>query len=70
MRKSRPDWSRPLPRPLIIPTVMKIATLADARDLIEQHLPQHFRAKTTWRYVAAKLKQAARMPTPQKSPCH
>jgi hypothetical protein len=59
-RKSRPYWYRPLPRPLVIPGVMKIVTLADVRDLIEQRLPQHFRAKTTWRYVAAKLKQAAR----------
>ena len=48
-----------MPRPLIIPGVMKIVTLADVRELMEQHLPQHFRAKTTWRYVAAKLKQAA-----------
>jgi hypothetical protein len=25
----RPDWSPPLPRPLTIPTVMKLSTLAD-----------------------------------------
>jgi hypothetical protein len=36
---SRPDWSLPLPRPLTIPTVMKLSTLADVRDLVEKHLP-------------------------------
>jgi hypothetical protein len=38
---------------------MKLKTLADVRDLIERHLPQHFRAKPTWRYVAARLAEAA-----------
>ena len=37
---SKPDWSRPLPRPLTIPTVMKLSTLADVRDLVEKHLPR------------------------------
>ena len=27
--------------------------------LIERHLPQHFRAKPTWRYVAARLAEGA-----------
>ncbi|MGA2841734.1 MAG: hypothetical protein ABSG18_16430 [Steroidobacteraceae bacterium] len=57
---SRSNWSRALPRPLVIPKVMTLKTLADVRALIERHLPQHFRAKATWRYVAARLAEAAR----------
>ena len=55
----RPDWSRRLPRPLQIPNVMKLTTLADARDLIEKHSPADYRQKNTWRYVAAQLAEAA-----------
>jgi len=33
--------------------------LADVRALTEKHLPAQIRAKPTWRYVAAQLKQAA-----------
>jgi hypothetical protein len=55
----RPNWSRALRRPLDIPKVMTLKTLADARALIEGHLPQHFRAKPTWCYVAARLAEAA-----------
>jgi hypothetical protein len=53
------NWSRPLPRPLVIPDVMKLVTLADVRELIEQHLPTHFRDKATWRVVAKDLKAAS-----------
>ena len=35
---TRPNWSRALPRSLVIPDVMTIATLADARALM-RHLP-------------------------------
>ncbi len=54
-----PNWSRPLPRPLVIPKVMTLATLADVRDLVEKHLPAHCRDKATWRYIARRLADAA-----------
>ena len=54
----RPDWSRLLPRPLTIPTVMDLKTLADARKLI-RHLPKATREKETWQHVAAELDKAA-----------
>jgi hypothetical protein len=56
----RPDWSRPLPRPLVIPTVLNLITLDDVRTLIERHLPMQTRNKPTWRYVRVKLAEAAR----------
>lgn len=56
----RPDWSRPLPRPLTIPRVMTLTTLADVRALIERHLPVDHRDKAIWRDVAAYLAEAAR----------
>ena len=55
----RPDWTRPLPRPLIIPGVMKLRTLADVRELVEKHLPADYRQKDTWQHVAAQLAEAA-----------
>ncbi len=54
-----PNWSRPLPRALVIPEVMELVTLADVRELIERRLPAHFRGKATWRVVAKDLKAAA-----------
>jgi hypothetical protein len=48
-----------LPRPLVIPHVMRLTTLADVRELIDRHLPAHFRDKATWRVVAKDLKGAA-----------
>ena len=56
----RPNWSRPLPRPLKIPTVTTLRTLADARELVERHLPAECRELDTWRHVAKCLDDAAR----------
>jgi hypothetical protein len=58
-RVARPDWSRPLPRSLVIPDVMTLVTLADVRTLIG-HLPAERRARSTWRYVEAQLAEAAK----------
>jgi hypothetical protein len=55
----RPNWSRPLPQPLKIPTVMTLKTLGDVRMLIERHLPAQCRAKDSWRHVAVELRKAA-----------
>jgi len=53
-----PDWSRPLPRPLTIPKVMRVATLADARALM-RHLPHAHAQRPMWRHVAGELAKAA-----------
>ena len=57
---SRQNWSRPLPRPLKIPTVMTLKTLADVRELIARHLPAERREQHIWRHVADQLAAAAR----------
>jgi hypothetical protein len=36
-----------LPRPIIIPDVMELETLADVRILAEKHLPKEYGAKFT-----------------------
>jgi hypothetical protein len=54
-----PNWSRPLPRPIIIPEVMKLATLGDVRVLVEKHLPAEYRLKFAWRQLAGLLRRAA-----------
>ncbi len=56
---SKPDWSRPLPRPLTIPTVMKLSTLADVRDLVEKHSPPTYCRKPAWKHVSSQLAEAA-----------
>ena len=57
MRK-HPDWSRPLPRPLKIPSVMTLKTLSNVRGLIRR-LPKDHRAKSTWQGVENQLSAAA-----------
>jgi hypothetical protein len=53
-----PDWSRPLPQPIVIPDLMTLRTLADVRVLLS-HLPKEYRTKETWRHVAKTLDDAA-----------
>lgn len=60
MSRSRPvSWSRPLPRPLVIPGIMTLTTLADVRKLIEL-MPKEFRKRLTWQHVVAELNKATR----------
>ena len=56
-KRKRLDWSRRLPRPLVIPKVMTIATLADVRKLM-RHIPADRRKLLTWQHVAAELDKA------------
>ena len=57
--RKRPDYSRPLPRPLVIPSVTRLKTLADVRKLIGR-MPMDFRTKETWQRIAALVDDAAR----------
>jgi hypothetical protein len=58
--RTRPNWTRPLPRPVTVPVVINLTTLADVRALIDRHLPAHTHNDATWRYVREKLAEAAR----------
>jgi hypothetical protein len=53
-KAKRLDWSRPLPRPLVIPKVMTLRTLADMRALMRR-VPAERRKLDTWQHVAAEL---------------
>jgi hypothetical protein len=57
---SRPNWRRPLPRPIAIPKVMTLETLEDVRALVHRHLPAQYREKQTWQRVATLATAAAR----------
>jgi hypothetical protein len=56
---SRPNWSRPLPKLLIVSGAMTMATLNDVRVMIERHLPVASRANEMWTYVSNQLREAA-----------
>ena len=48
-----------MPRPIIIPGIVTLVTLADVRSLIERDLTTRCRQKAAWRYVARRLGEAA-----------
>jgi hypothetical protein len=54
----QPDWSRPLPQRIVIPTVATLTTLADAQVLIGQ-LPEDHRANPVWHHITMQLEQSA-----------
>jgi hypothetical protein len=51
-------WSTPLPRPITIPQVMTLKTLADVRKLLG-HVPKERRGLSTWQHVEATLHACA-----------
>ena len=57
--QSPADWSRKLPRPLKIPSVMTLHARADVRALLG-HVPAERRRVDRWRHVAKCLNEAAR----------
>ena len=56
--RARADWTKPLRKPLTIPGVMTLRTLADVRTLIS-HVPAERRELRTWQHVAAQVATAA-----------
>jgi hypothetical protein len=58
----RPNWSRPLPRPLTIldngKEFLQLTTLADVRDFLK-HIPKERRQLHTWQHVKSELDKAA-----------
>ena len=54
----RPTWSTPLPRPITIPKVMTLKTLADVHALL-RHIPADRRKLMTWRHVEKTLQECA-----------
>jgi len=58
LKRPRYDWSRPLPRPIVIPEMMALQTLADVQALM-RHLPEDRRQRSAWRHLAAQLDEAA-----------
>ena len=59
MLRKRPDWKRPLPRPLFLPQIKTtLTTLGDVRAFLKR-LPAQFRDRETWQVVARNLDSAA-----------
>lgn len=54
----RPTWSTSLPRPIAIPKVMTLKTLADVRALL-RHIPAERRKLMTWQHVEKTLRECA-----------
>ena len=48
-----------MPRPIVIPDVMELTTLADVRVLMQKHVPAEYRSKFAWRRLAAMLRRTA-----------
>jgi hypothetical protein len=53
-----PNWSQSLPRPITIPQVMTLRTLADVRKLIG-HFPKERRELSIWQHVETTLQACA-----------
>jgi hypothetical protein len=51
-------WSTPLPRPITVPQVMTLNTLADVRKLLG-HIPRERRELSTWQHVEKTLQECA-----------
>ena len=56
--KALANWSQPLPRPLTIPGVMTLRTLADMRAFLRR-VPKARRELDTWQAVTRRLDAAA-----------
>jgi hypothetical protein len=56
--RMRLSWSTPLPRPIAIPQVMTLKTLADVRELIG-HIPKVRRQLSKWQHIEATLQACA-----------
>ena len=56
--RKRPNWSRPLSRPIVIPDIMTLKSSQTSASCLSTCRP-HIVKKATWRYVADRLDDAA-----------